>query len=69
MGDLPRPATATEMYLSAILDELRSIRAQLTLEPTGSTNLREPISADALMEVKGIGPAKAKEIAERLNNV
>ncbi len=36
MPNLPRPDTTVEVYLAAILDELRGIRAALTpaVEPT-----------------------------------
>lgn len=41
--DLPQPGTATEMYLAAILDELRAQRAGARPEQAeGTVELREP---------------------------
>jgi len=43
MADLPSPVTVTDMYLAAILVELRAIRAQREPEtPPDTVDLREP---------------------------
>jgi hypothetical protein len=44
---LPRPVSATDFYLKALLDELHELRADLTTKPEpapdGMTELREPL--------------------------
>lgn len=46
MDRLPRPTSSTDMYLSAILDELRALRATLAPAPAeppaDEVELREP---------------------------
>lgn len=47
MDRLPRPTSSTDMYLAAILDELRALRAALAPAPaqpiTDEVELREPV--------------------------
>jgi hypothetical protein len=49
--ELPQPTTAVEMYLAAILDELRQLNLlELPAIPTEDVELREPKKTRAAKE-------------------
>lgn len=59
MITLPPPATTTELYLAAVLEELRQLRAQLT--PPASPALE-------LAELRGIASSPAPVATNRVTS-
>lgn len=51
MANLPRPVTATDIYLAAILDELKNQRPKSPPVPPGYTELREPVASVSLSPI------------------
>ena len=69
---LPTPATSTEMYLAALVEQMAAIGVSLAAiadalakpedaAPVDTVQLRE-----SLLAIKGIGPATADEILRKL---
>lgn len=72
MSSLPTPATSTEMYLAALLEQMAAIGVSLAAiadalakpedaAPVDTVQLRE-----SLLTIKGIGPSTADEILRKL---
>jgi endonuclease III-like uncharacterized protein len=72
VSNLPTPATSTEMYLAALLEQMAAIGESLAAiadalaqpddtAPVDTVQLRE-----SLLAIKGIGPSTADEILRKL---
>lgn len=72
MSTLPTPATSTEMYLAALLEQMAAIGASLAAiadalaQPGGAASVDTVQLRESLLAIKGIGPATADEILRKL---
>lgn len=72
MSSLPTPATSTEMYLAALLEQMAAIGVSLAaiadalVQPEDAAPVDTVQLRESLLTIKGIGPSTADEILRKL---
>lgn len=71
---LPTPATSTEMYLAALLEQMAAIGESLAAiaDALGHPDEAAPVDTvqlrESLLAIKGVGPSTADEILRKLTD-